>query len=210
MQLLQLQILLSTPDQQATLLQFKLWAASSKWRWIHSLTQQLSLVIANEVQNYKNLQQNKATLISKLGKQSKHACTSWQCTPTRELKLMQHALMQHQDRVLNSLFDHRHSRGALSGFLETTPPWSTTHLFYFMGGLCSRYVHTSEDEYCTIKGIILNHSCHMPIMKYYIILLDDVYIHNYRIFPLLSACAYISTGRKPALNSKVRLTARCA
>ena len=28
--------------------------------------------------------------------------------------------------------------------------------------------------------------------------------------PLLSACAYISTGRKPALNSKVRLTARCA
>ena len=33
---------------------------------------------------------------------------------------------------------------------------------------------------------------------------------HYRIFPLLSACAYISTGRKPALNSKVRLIARCA
>ena len=65
-------------------------------------------VIANEVQNYKNLQQNNAALISKLGKQSKHACTSWQCiaTPTRELKLMQHTLMQHQDRVLNSLFDN--------------------------------------------------------------------------------------------------------
>ena len=33
---------------------------------------------------------------------------------------------------------------------------------------------------------------------------------NYRIFPLLSACAYISTGRKPALNSEVRLITRCA
>ena len=30
----------------------------------------------------------------------------------------------------------------------------------------------------------------------------------YHIFPLLSACAYISTGRKSALNSKVHLTAR--
>ena len=29
---------------------------------------------------------------------------------------------------------------------------------------------------------------------------------QYRIFPLLSACAYISTGRKSALNSEVRLT----
>jgi hypothetical protein len=33
---------------------------------------------------------------------------------------------------------------------------------------------------------------------------------GYRIFPLLSACAYVSTGRKPALNNDVRLTARCA
>ena len=32
----------------------------------------------------------------------------------------------------------------------------------------------------------------------------------YCIFSLLSACAYISTGRKPALNNEVRLTARCA
>ena len=30
----------------------------------------------------------------------------------------------------------------------------------------------------------------------------------YRIFLLLSTCAYIPTGRKPALNSKVHLTAR--
>ncbi len=29
-------------------------------------------------------------------------------------------------------------------------------------------------------------------------------------FPAISACAYISTGRKPALNSKVRLIARFA
>ena len=32
----------------------------------------------------------------------------------------------------------------------------------------------------------------------------------YRIFALLSACAYIPTGTKFALNSEVRLTARCA
>jgi hypothetical protein len=31
-----------------------------------------------------------------------------------------------------------------------------------------------------------------------------------RISPLLSACAYISAGRKPSLNNEVRLTARCA
>ena len=35
-----------------------------------------------------------------------------------------------------------------------------------------------------------------------------MYIYIYRIFPLLSACAYIFTGRKPMLNSKVRLIAR--
>ena len=33
---------------------------------------------------------------------------------------------------------------------------------------------------------------------------------NYCIFALLSACAYIPTGRKPALNSEVCLIARCA
>ena len=38
----------------------------------------------------------------------------------------------------------------------------------------------------------------------------SVHVHVYCIFPLLSACAYISTGRKPELNSKVCLTARCA
>ena len=31
----------------------------------------------------------------------------------------------------------------------------------------------------------------------------------YRIFALLSACAYIPTGRKPAFNSEVRLIVRC-
>ena len=32
---------------------------------------------------------------------------------------------------------------------------------------------------------------------------------KYRIFALLSACAYIPRGRKPALNSEVCLTSRC-
>ena len=42
-------------------------------------------------------------------------------------------------------------------------------------------------------------------------ILNFVYVNTvYRIFSLLSACAYISTGRKPALNNEVRLTARCA
>ena len=31
----------------------------------------------------------------------------------------------------------------------------------------------------------------------------------YRIFALLSACAYIPTGRKSALNKDVRLISRC-
>ena len=34
-------------------------------------------------------------------------------------------------------------------------------------------------------------------------------VFEYRIFALLSACTYIPTGRKSALNSEVRLTTRC-
>ena len=33
---------------------------------------------------------------------------------------------------------------------------------------------------------------------------------QYRIFALLSACAYIPTGRKHALNNDVHLISRCA
>ena len=40
-------------------------------------------------------------------------------------------------------------------------------------------------------------------------LINAITLVHYRIFPLLSACTYISTERKPALNSEVRLTARC-
>ena len=39
--------------------------------------------------------------------------------------------------------------------------------------------------------------------------ISELFTHDmcvYRIFPLLSACAYISKGRKPALNSEMHLT----
>ena len=54
-------------------------------------------------------------------------------------------------------------------------------------------------------GIVCIMHVYCTYEMYYFVL-----VYHYHIFPLLSACTYISTGRKPTFSSELRLAARYA
>ena len=73
--------------------------------------------------------------------------------------------------------------------------------------VCLKFCHHA------LKWWHIHNSCVRMLMYVYVQLQHrrDTLISNYNaIFALLSACAYILTGREPVFNSKVRLIARCA